>query len=71
MFIVKDCYALFHVFFNYDVFEIVKNAARHMDVNEIFQWNEVYHNKSILVSNIEKQGLYAMHEMESYSVLLS
>jgi ribosomal protein S18 acetylase RimI-like enzyme len=40
------------------VLEIVRNAIRYMDENKIFQWDELYPNRTTLIEDIRKQQLY-------------
>jgi ribosomal protein S18 acetylase RimI-like enzyme len=44
------------------ILDIVKKAIQSMNDNNIFQWDEVYPDRKLLLNDIEKQELYAIEQ---------
>ena len=44
------------------LYAITKSCAKHMIKNDIFQWNENYPSKEILLNDIESQQIWKLEE---------
>lgn len=50
---------------------IIRNATRHMNDPGIFQWDDIYPNRSILQTDIEKQHMYVIENKGALAGLIT